>query len=302
MTRTRALTLTLALIGCLAVAYVASSIYIAGQALSAERTPLSQHPSELGLAYEDVEFSPRDEPALQLRGWWLPAGQARASVIRVHGLDGNRSSMLAFSAALLEAGYSVLVFDLRGHGESDSAQMGAGLRERDDVLGAIDFVRRRQAGADGAIFLHGNSYGAAIALLSGWREPRVRGVFADSGFASLSELVSQEVASRTGLPGWAAEALRPGVVLVGRLLHGIDIAAVNPATDAASYAYPLGLAHCRGDERIPVSHFDRIAAGLRQPASARVFADCPHSDAWEVYPSEYVELVIQYFSARISGG
>lgn len=302
MINRRILKLSLATVAALAVIYAAASIYIADRSLSAEVTPFSALPAELGLDYDEVEFSPREWPALRLRGWWLPAVEQRASVIHVHGIDSNRSSMLGLAAALVRSGYSVLVFDLRGHGESDPARMGAGLHERDDVRGAIDFVRRQQGSPGEPIFLHGNSYGAAITLLTGWREPGVAGVFADSSFASLSDLVTTEVSSRTGLPRWAAAALRPGVVLAGRVFHGVDIGAVNPAFEAAEYVYPLGLAHCATDERIAISHFEQIAASVRRYPVARVFMDCPHSDAWEIHPAEYADLVTSYFEARLRGG
>lgn len=296
---TRALKLASAVIVLLAVVYAAASIYVADRSLVAEATPLSARPADWGLEAEAVAFAPRGEPELQLRGWWLPAAAPRATVIRVHGLDSNRSSLLGLSAALVEAGYSVLVFDLRGHGQSDPAPMGAGLDERDDVLGAVDYVLERQDHGSGTLFLHGNSYGGAIALLAGWRDNRVSGVFADSAFASLSSLVAQEVSRRTGLPEWAARALRPGVTLAGRLLHGVDIGAVNPAAAAARYDYPLGLAHCRPDERIPVAHFHELRAQLRHEPMAQLFEDCPHSDAWPAHPRRYEALVRGYFETRL---
>ena len=39
-----------------------------------------------------------------------------------------------------ELGYSVLTFDLRGHGESGEAPLGLGVREKEDVYGAIKFL------------------------------------------------------------------------------------------------------------------------------------------------------------------
>jgi len=300
--RTRTFRWSLLVLAALALIYAAASIYIASRSLSAEVTPLAAHPAEQRLIYEEVEFPPRGWPELRLRGWWLPAAEPRATVIRVHGIDSNRSSMLGLSAVLVRSGYSVLVFDLRGHGESDAARMGAGLDERDDVFGAIDFVRRRSDAGGGSVFLHGSSYGGAIALMAGWREEVVVGVFADSSFAALRELVTQEVASRTGLPRWVAVGLRPGITLSGRLLHGVDIDAVNPAAEAAEYAYPLGLAHCRSDERIPLDHFEQIESSVRLTPSARVFHDCPHADAWDLYPIEYAQLVTEYFSSRLNAG
>ena len=184
----------------LTVIYAAVSFYIADSALDAEANPLEERPQDFALHYEEVEFTPRGRPEIVLRGWWMPAPDARATVIRVHGIDSNRSSLLGMTPALVESGYSVLAFDLRGHGESDQAQMGAGVHEQDDLLGAVDYLIRERGAEAGAIFLHGNSYGGAIALMSGWREPAVAGVFADSAFASLSDLVVQEVARRTSAP------------------------------------------------------------------------------------------------------
>jgi pimeloyl-ACP methyl ester carboxylesterase len=281
----------------LAVLYAAASVFIADRSLSAERKPLDQQPGELGLNWEEVEFSPRGRQELRLRGWWLSAPDPRATVIRVHGVHSNRESLLGLSAALVRAGFSVLVFDLRGHGESDWARMGAGLDEREDVLGAIDYaVQERRSRL---VLLHGNSFGGAIALMSGWREPSVTGVFADSAFASLSDLVAQEVSRRTFLPDWAAHVFRPGIVIAGRLFHGIDIGQVEPQLDAARYEFSLGLAHCRGDDRIPDEHLEQIAAATQVRPSLHVFEDCDHGDAWHEHPLDYEALVIGYFDERL---
>ena len=286
----------------LTLAYLALSFYIVDSALDAEANPLEERPEDFALQYEEVEFSPRGWPELTLRGWWIPAPDARAAVIRVHGIDSNRSSALGNVPALVESGYSVLAFDLRGHGESDLAQMGAGIHERDDLLGAVDYLIWRRGAEPGAIFLYGRSYGAAIALMAGWSEPAVAGVYADSAFASLSELVVQEVARRTSTPSWLASVLRPGVVLMARLSKGVDIEDVHPAEDAARYPYAIGLAHCDEDDRIPVSHLERIRAGVRHPPRLTVYQGCAHADAWDDFPRRYEADLIDYLDERLVSG
>lgn len=295
----RSLWSALALLALLAALYVGASWYIAGQALDADVKPLGETPAAFGLPYEDVEFSPRGWEEITLRGWWIPAAEPRATVIRIHGVDSNRNSLLGLAAPLTDAGYSVLVFDLRGHGESDAARMGAGLDERDDVLGAIDYIIRERGASPGAIFLHGNSYGGAIALMTGWREPAVAGVYADSAFASLPDLVAQEVARRTVLPAWAASALRPGIGLISRWVYGINLNDVQPWRDAAEYPYPLGLAHCRPDERITIAHYERIRESARIRPFAQIYENCPHSDAWHIHPAQYAAALLQYLEARL---
>ena len=283
----------------LALIYSALSFYIVDSALDAEANPLEERPQDFDLHYEDVEFTPRGWPSIVLRGWWIPTPDARGTVVRVHGIDSNRSSRLALAAALVESGFSVLAFDLRGHGESDPAQMGAGIHERDDVLGAVDYLIGERSAEPGTIFLHGHSYGGSIVLMSGWREPAVGGVFADSGFASLSDLVVQEVARRTSAPSWLASVLRPGVILMARISKGLDIEDVHPAEDATRYPYPIGLAHCEGDDRIPIDHLERIRAGVRHPPALTVYEGCAHGDAWNDFPGRYETDLIAYLDQRL---
>ncbi len=282
----------------LALIYIAASFYIVDSALAAEANPLEERPQDFALHYEDIEFSPRGWPSITLRGWWMPAVDDLGTVVRVHGIDSTRSSRLGMATVLVENGYSVLAFDLRGHGESDYAQMGAGIHERDDVLGAVDYLIRMRGVEPGTIVLHGHSYGGAIALMSGWREPAVAGVFADSAFASLTELVVQEVARRTSAPTWLASVLKPGVVLMARLTKGLAINDVQPADDVANYPYPIGLAHCDDDERILIGNLERIGAATRYQPALTVYEGCTHGGAWDDYPRRYEEELIAYLDQR----
>jgi uncharacterized protein len=121
------------------------------------RQPLRRTPANLGLPYEDVRF-PADD-GLDLQGWFVPAAQTPApAVVLVHGWPWNRHGnqagisgipdqnvdMLEPAAALREAGFNVLLFDLRNHGESAAAPpVTIGVNEARDFIGAVSFLRRR---------------------------------------------------------------------------------------------------------------------------------------------------------------
>lgn len=283
----------------LAAVYFGVSVYTVNEALTAEVSEIEERPEELGLAYEEVEFTPRGWPEITLRGWWLPAEGAKGAVVRVHGVDSNRGSRLGLIQAMVEGGYSVLTFDLRGHGLSDDAQMGAGLHERDDVLGAVDYLLSARGIEPGEVLLYGISFGAAIALMAGVEEPAVAGVFADSSFALLSDLITQEAANRTPLPGWSARILWPGLVWMAQAAKGIDIDAVRPVDAAARYRYPLGLAHCRADERVTIRHLARIRQALQAPPRLTAYDECEHSNGWDDYPEHYEAVMLDYFDERL---
>ena len=279
--------------------YLLVSFYIVNTALVAEKNAIEEWPEDFGLVYEEVEFSPRDWPDLTLRGWWLPAEDAEGVVIRVHGLDSTRDSSLGLSKALVEGGYSVLVFDLRGHGESDIAQMGAGIHEQDDLRGAIDYVLGERDAQPGRVLVYGDSFGGAIALMAAVDEPAVAAVFSDSSFTSVSDLLIQEVADRTRLVHWSAAALRPGILFVARAAKGLDINKVRPVDAAARYEYSLGLVHCRADERIPLAHLARIRAQVQAPPRLTIYESCEHSQGWEDYTDHYEAFLLDYYDERL---
>ena len=296
--RGRAL-LAAAVVVALGLLYLLVSFYIVNTALVAERNEIEDFPEDFGLAYEEVEFSPRDWPALTLRGWWMPAKDAKGTVIRVHGLDGTRDSSLGLSKALVDGGYSVLAFDLRGHGESDPAQMGAGIHEQDDLRGAIDYVLTHRGAEPGRVLLYGDSFGGAIALMTAVDEPAVVGLFSDSAFTSVSDLLIQEVADRTRAARWSATALRPGILFVARVAKGLDISEVRPVDSVALYDYSLGLVHCSTDERVPLEHLIQIRAQVQAPPRMTVYEGCEHSQGWEDYTDHYEAYLVDYFDERL---
>ena len=65
------------------------------------------------------------------------------------------------------------------------------------------------------------------------------------------------------------------------------------------YAYPIGLAHCEGDERIPIDHFWRLRDAATPDPQLTVYAGCGHTEGYENYPGQYVAEVVSYFNTRL---
>ena len=284
----------------LAVLYAGASWVIMGQALSADAVAIERHPDELGASYQDVAFSPRGWDDITLRGWWMPAPEPIGTIIWQHGLDSTKDSRLEVIVGLREAGFSVLAVDMRGHGESDLAPMGAGIHEQDDILGAIDWLVREQGVEPGTIGLMGVSYGASILLLTAPRAPEVRAVLADSAFAELTDLIVSEVADRTPIPEAVAGLLRPGVILAAKVSRGVDVGAVVPADAVARLDYPVAIIHCRTDTRITLDHGQRIFAAAPPGSTITVVEGCKHAKASDIEGDAYVERAVAYFTQRFA--
>ena len=126
-------------------AYLAASAYVTDRATRTVRTPIEGTPSDLGLLYQAVTFE-SDLDHIPLKGWYLPSRGERA-IIFVHGIGQNRwntwERIPQKAQLFVEHGYDVLVFDLRGHGQSGGDRLGFGWLERNDVRGAVAYVESR---------------------------------------------------------------------------------------------------------------------------------------------------------------
>jgi len=102
------------------------------------------------------------------------AGEGPPAVL-CHGITATRRYVLHGSKALARAGYEVITYDARGHGESDPAPAGEGYGYL-ELVGDLERVVAAQAG-DGKFLLGGHSMGAHTAIAYALRHPeRVAGL------------------------------------------------------------------------------------------------------------------------------
>ncbi len=86
--------------------------------------------------------------------------------------------MAYHAEALSRAGYGVLLFDLRGHGDSGGRRFSRGVLGVDDVLAAVAWLSRRHD-VRGRIGLLGVSVGGMLAIQAAARNAYIRAVAAD---------------------------------------------------------------------------------------------------------------------------
>lgn len=116
---------------------------------------------ESNLNFREVTFKSRE--GLTLFGRFVP-GKNHATILLLHPLSGSNGSMLLYAEFLVRAGYGVFMIDLHAHGSSDGDTSTYGLREADDVAGAVDYLLRRLDVNGQKIGALGISLGAQAAL------------------------------------------------------------------------------------------------------------------------------------------
>jgi dipeptidyl aminopeptidase/acylaminoacyl peptidase len=251
---------------------------------------------------------PSRDPGIEIAGWWLPAGDAAAvattpTVIVVHGFTACRHdhAVLLPAGMLHRAGFSVLLIDLRDHGDStrEDGRFAGGTDEYRDVLGAWDWLQAEQGVAPASIGLLGISLGAATVLLATGHEPGVAAVWEDSSYADLGSAIDAEL-GREGYPTFLAL----GGVLAARLISGDDLVSYSPLDAVARLdGRPLAISHGTADSRLSVDYGHRLEAAARAdgtPVVAWYVDGAEHTEAMITHTEEYERRLVDFFRASLA--
>jgi len=237
-------------------------------------------PASFHLASEDVAF--RSGDGVELRGWWVPAPGAKGSVVMVHGLNRSRVEMVRRAPFVHEAGWNVLLLDLRHHGQSEGDATTFGAKERQDVEAGVRLARER---SPGPVVLWGVSLGGASVVFAAAEDPAVAGVICDSSFRSLDDTVRHHLEALRGfrwwlkfVPRWPVADLT--VFWMGRR-GGFDPALVDVRAAAARLAgRPVLFVANSEDWRMPKEIAFDLQAAVGEGASVLIVPGKSHGGAW----------------------
>ena len=216
-------------------------------------------PKDLGLDYEDVSFTTKDN--VRLRGWFIrhKRAQHQKTIIGLHGYPADKGNILPVIAFLSER-YNLLLFDFRYLGASGGRYSTIGAEEVGDVRSAIAFLKSRGIKEIGA---WGFSMGAAVALMAAPNLPEIKAVVSDSSYAQLDlmapvlfhfPVLRYPLAWLTGL--WA------------RLLLGVNLKQVSPKDSATNLNVPVLIIHSKGDQLITFEHALLLQEALKNNPKA----------------------------------
>lgn len=266
--------------------------------ISLEKHAATVSPARYGLEYSSVVFPSRD--GLLLDGWLLGNRTDEPVVILVHGFGANRAEpadrVFDITKRLLSEDFNVFMFDLRAQGESQGDRVSGGLYERNDLLGAIDYLRSR--GYTAKIGVMGFSMGAATSLLTAAISPDISAVVADSSFTNVVSVIHAQF-DNWGVPEW----LLPGVELFSRFLYGLDMNAVSPLDALQTIKVPVFIIHGGNDNLIPTEQAFELKEVCQNPESELwVIPQAGHTDGFSVMPADYLNRVSEFFELTLESG
>ena len=275
-------------VAALLVAYLGLSVFGANRAMEIPRLPLVYQAKALGLAYEDVSFKSRGDD-ITLKGWFLPGTNSQAVII-VHGgfqnrIDDNVKTP-ELARGLVDRGYNVLLWDLRGRGES--AGQGLSLSFIDeDIGGAVDYLKGRGFAAQD-ICLLGFCSGATMSCIYGSRND-IGALVLDGCFYDDGRMVMRQAES-IDIPGWLAGFFMPGGLLFSSVIYGFH--RIDPIDVIPDIRCPVFFIHEENDEFTTMEETRQMFGVSVNPANEIWEAlASTHSQGFRNHPQEYIDRV-----------
>lgn len=288
---TWALTVTLFL---LMLAYGGVVCFTADRLTRATNHPLAIDPYDLSA---DVEaWSTRTADGLTLRGWYLSTKDRRHLIVLVHGLWSSWIEMAALGRDLHQSGFDVLLFDLRGHGQSDPSRVYLGRRERHDIRAVTNWAESAGFPEDRIGWL-GYSMGASTLLMEAARNPRIHAAVIDSAYGDLPKILNDQLSKHSGLPAW----FNPGILLAARYCYGVRTDDLIPIRYARAWGQrPLLLIHGECDSIVPVNQAQQLAEAVGSSCRTVTLPGVDHVQAYQSDPENYVKLVGRFFNSTLT--
>ena len=246
-----------------------------------------------------LRYEARDGTTLAYRAYPPAGGDARGSVVLVHGSSASSLSMHLMARAFADAGYATFAPDLRGHGDSGTRGQIAYIGQLEDDL--EDFVRRVAPPAPSTLVGFSAGGGFAIRFAGSERQDRF------GSYLFLSPFISQDAPTfRPGGGGWVQVGVPRIVALTVldtlglRALHGLPVTrfALNEEARALrtpSYSFALATnfrpqANYRGNLRA-IRQPARIVAGTADEAFVAQAFEAVMADAGQAIPVQLLPQV-----------
>lgn len=224
-----------------------------------------------------------------------PAG---CGVILLHGHTSEKTELLPYAPLYWNRGCDVLIYDARGHGESDPAALTFGYHEKEDASDVVDWLAAESQLAPNQIGLVGTSYGAATALQTLLVRDDLGFIIADSSYQDMETIILAR-----GVVDYGAfvSIFNPIIKWLTNLRGEMVFDEVSPLNAVAGKSTPVLLLHSERDGFTFVFHSENIFANAN-PSSTELhitpWTDV-HGARFHDNPGGYIAIIDGFLADKV---
>ncbi len=248
-----------------------------------------QNLGELNRPHQDVTFTTVD--GVDISAWYIP-GTRPEGVVLAHGIHANRGYLIPQAEILADAGYHVLLIDLRGHGYSGGRVMTYGYREAWDVQAAVDYLLAlpdvEQVGA------LGHSLGGAAVVRAAADDERIQAIVVQSSYSSLSQAIDESFQNFSVFP---KRPFAPIFITLAEILVGAEVSDVDSARDLAMMSpRPVLIIHSVDDNLFPLQHAETMFQAAQEPKKLWTVTGLGHVNPMAGHEAAYRDEILTFFA------
>lgn len=227
-------------------------------------------------------------PGYAIAGEWLDQGGDSPAVVLLHSIRADRSSMRSRARLLVDRGFSVLLIDLQGHGETPGDAVTLGRRESADVHAALEWLKRTApARRIGAI---GRSLGGAAVLL-GPQPSGFDAVVLEAVYPRVARAVENRIRIRLGP---LASVLAPLLLVqLPARLH-VSPADLEPIRAIGGLGAPVLVVAGSRDRHTTLAESEELFRAAAPPKRLWVVDGARHQDFLSFDPAGYELQVVGF--------
>jgi alpha-beta hydrolase superfamily lysophospholipase len=263
--------------------------YMGGMLVAPANHPVGKPPPELQA--ENVEFP--SASGATIHGWFIAGEPEKGAVVLLHGVHGNRESLITRAEFLSKAGYSVLLFDFQAHGESLGKQITFGYLESRDVTAAVNFVHQKLPGEKVGVI--GISMGAASALLAQPPLP-VDAMILESCYPTIYQATEDRMVVRFG---WLGKWLTPLLTCQLKPRLGISLDDLKPLESAKKVLAPKFFISGTADRNTSIAEAGSLYDAAAEPKQCWWIDGAAHEDMLRFARPEYEKRVLEFLAGHL---
>lgn len=248
-------------------------------------TRRAQYYANLKSSVEKLNLKTEDN--LVLSGLMINRPESNGILLICHGYKQSKEHFIALADLFKE--YTVVLFDLRAHGDSEGKDVSFGYHEYKDVCAVLNFIRKDARCNNKKLYGLGISMGAASLAHAASRGNSFDALVLDSCFSVIDfEVVSNFIK----IPRFLFSI---GKFLFKRI-KGVDIDSIKPASYLSSISCPIMIIHSKADEKVDISHAHELYSKILCPMKSLVLCEGSHGIIFRHNPEFYKATIIEFLS------
>lgn len=201
--------------------------------------------------------------------------------------------MIARTRFLHVAGYSVLLIDMQGHGETPGEHITFGYLESRDAKDALTYLRFRVACRPVGVI--GISMGGAAALL-GDAPLQADAVILESVYSSLERAVENRIAIWLGTLG---HVLSPLLLWQVEPRLGVPLDSLSPVSAISRLSAPVMIIADSDDQHTLPYESRELFSRASEPKTLWMVKGAKHQNLHQYAPQDYERRVLQFFRKHL---